>query len=690
MRAAVFRSVAVIGIGGLLLAGLLYAASTVDRREPSVVSIALTQPLPDEPERALITTGLAVEFSEPVDMATAEGALRIEPPVRGSVSWSGSTMIFTPAEPLDLASGYVVSIDDGITDPAGNRMTELPPPFSFETAGGPEVVETVPADGADNVPLDEPITISFSALMDTASVEAALRLRPAFAHELRWSGTLLEIVPTELLEEDRDYEITVGDRARDVSGVPLASEVSIGFRTVATGLEVAVLVPADGSDGIAPTSSIAVIFDRPIDPESVSANEALTITPDVAGSLALVDATGEEPAEPSDATVLRFLPSGPLPANTTFEVALGTGVTSLTAGGLAEPISWSFTTGAPQATLSNQIAFLSDRGGVPNLWAMNVDGTAPRQVSTELTPILDFAIAPDGSSFVVGDGRRLVFAAASGADRRVLTEDGVLEFDPTYAPNGQRIAFARADADTGVGLGLWEQLVDGGDATRIELVGGEASSSPSPAATQSNGDDGQAAWLRAPRYAPDGSALAYVDLAGSVGIVDLLTDEVVIVLHEALAPPAWLPDASTLLLTGRSLDRPLRDPAFGDVVAPLEPSGAVDVAVLDRSGSTLGPSAFGAGARVAAVAPDGRVAYLRGDGTLRVADGPDDAGRSITGMTDERIAGVTFGPGEDAVAVVILPEAGGDDLRGRIERVELDGSGRAILVNEGWRPRWLP
>lgn len=690
MRSAVLRSVLVIGIGGLLLAGVLYVASTVDSRAPTVASISLTQPLPDEPERALITTGLAVEFSEPVDMASAEAALRIDPTVSGSVSWSGSAMIFTPAVPLELATAYVVTVDDGISDPAGNRMTELPPPFSFETAGPPEVAETVPADGADSVPLDEPISVSFSALMDTASVEAALRLRPAFAHELRWSGTLLEIVPTEPLETDRDYEVTIGERAHDVSGVALASQATISFRTVTLGLEAATLVPADGSDGIAPTSPIAVIFDRPIDPESVSSGESLTITPEVAGSLALVDATGEEPADPNDATVLRFLPSGPMPANTTFEVALGTGITSLTAGGLAEPISWSFTTGAPQATLSNQVAFLSDRGGVPNLWAMNVDGTAPRQVSTELTPILDYAVAPDGSSFVVGDGRRLVFAAATGADRRVLTEGGVLEFDPTYAPNGQLIAFGRAEADTGVGLGLWERPVDGGEATRIELVAGESGSSPSPAATQSGGDSGPAAWLRTPRYAPDGSALAYVDLSGAVGILDLRTDDVITVLHEALAPPAWLPDGSTLLLTGRSLDRPLRDPAFGDRVEPLEPSGAVDVAVLDRSGSTLTASAFGAGSRVAAVASNGDIAYLRADGSLRLADGPDDAGARIAGTVDERIGEASFGPGEDAMVVVALPAAGGDDPRGRIERVELGGAARDILVNEGWRPRWLP
>ena len=35
---------------------------------------------------------------------------------------------------------------------------------------------------------------------------------------------------------------------------------------------------------------------------------------------------------------------------------------------LAGPISWRFTTGSPLTSLSNQIAFLSERAGIANLW----------------------------------------------------------------------------------------------------------------------------------------------------------------------------------------------------------------------------------------------------------------------------------------------------------------------------------
>ena len=146
MRAVVLRSLAVIGIGGLVLGGILYVASTVDGRPPSVVGIALTQPLPDDPARGLPTTSLEITFTEPVDVASASDALSIEPTVEGAVSWSGSVMIFTPDAPLDLATGYTVSIATGIEDLAGNRMTQAPAAFRFETTGAPEVVETEPAE----------------------------------------------------------------------------------------------------------------------------------------------------------------------------------------------------------------------------------------------------------------------------------------------------------------------------------------------------------------------------------------------------------------------------------------------------------------------------------------------------------------------------------------------------------------
>lgn len=679
MRSILLRSLIVIGAGGLVLAGLLYVASTVDARPPAVLEVRLTQPLADDAQRALITTSLEVVFSETVDPESASAALLLEPAVEGAVSWSGSTMIFTPRDPLELETSYAISVGDGVRDMSGNQMQELPPPFEFVTAGRPSLLVAIPSDGSSDVPLTESIALTFSSLMDTASVEAALRLRPAFAHDLRWSGELLEIVPTQPLRPGLDYELSIGDAAADVAGVSLAEPIRLGFRTVAPGLAADQLVPADGIEGIAVTSPIAVVFDRPIDPDSASA-DLLTISPAVAGSIEVERLPDEPASDDGSGRVLRFTPSGPLPSNTTFDVELAPGVASTSGGRLAGPTSWSFTTGAPVSGISNQITFITDRSGVANVWAMNPDGSGKRQLSAELVPVVDYAVAPDGTSFVVADGWRLIYQRSDGSDRRSLTDDGLLEFDPTYAPNSQEVAFARADAESGAGLGLWRWEIGGGDATAIELPRA-IGETPDPSA----GGEESAEALRAPRYSPDGGALAFVDLAGRVGIVELPSQRLTRVAFRAAAGPLWLGDSGALLLSGARGQQTLPGPAFEAPVLPLDPGGRDDVFRLARSGTSVNETPLGVGSEPMAVGADGTIAYVDSDGALRLTDLANSASGPPV-LADERVAAAAFAPGEPAMVIVIAAE--GD--RGSIELFDIETRRRTPLAPDGSRPRWLP
>jgi len=681
MRAVLLRSLLVIGAGGIVLAGLLYVASTVDARPPAVLSIAVTQPVAGDPNLALITTSVEVAFSEPVEADDAAGAVRLEPAVPGTASWSGSTLIFTPTEALELATDYEVSVAPGIRDLAGNEMTEGPPPFRFETAGRPRIVGTDPADGATDVPVEQTIGITFSSLMDTAVVEAELRIRPTIGYDLRWSGEQLEIVPVEPLRPDTAYEVSVSGDATDAAGVAIEEPFVITFSTVEPGLRADRLVPADGVDGIAPTTVIAIVFDRPVDPDSID-GDALQIRPEVAGTLEVMASADDEDAEGAR-RVLRFTPSGPLPPNTTFDVEVAPDIVSTTdGGGLAEPLAWSFTTGAPAATLSNQVTFLTDRSGVTNVWAMNPDGTGQHQVSAELAPILDYAVAPDGSSLVVADGRRLVFLRADGADRRVITGDEHWEFDPTYAPSGRVIAFGRADATSGAGLGLWEWEVGSGEAQPVELPDEEpASPMPSP-----GDEDAPGRVLRAPRYSPDGLALAFVDGAGAVGLLELPDQRLTLVPFAAAAPPAWLPDSSAVLLGGSPLGGPGEAAPLTAPVERLAPGPGDAVHRLARSGTSTRDTALGAGWRVMAVAGEGTIAYATDQGRLGMTDDEDEVDAPVL-VGDARVIDAAFAPGEEALVIVVAAEGA---TAGSIERLDIATGDRTVLATEGWLPRWLP
>lgn len=674
MRAVLLRSLLVIGAGGLVLAGVLYVASTVDARPPTVLEVGLTQPLPDEPDRALITSSVEITFSEPVELDGATEAIALDPSVEGSLAQAGSTLIFTPSEPLELETEYVLTVGPGIVDESGNEMTELPDPYAFTTAGRPALAGSDPADGATDVPLEAVIGLTFTGLMDTASVEDALELVPELDYDVRWSGERLEIDPAEPLDPRSEYRVRIGDTATDIAGVPIAEPVSVAFTTVASGLRAARVVPADGSGGISPHTPIAVVFDRPIDPDSVAA-EAFTVTPAVGGTVELVGMPDQV-----DATrLLTFTPSAPLPANTTFEVRLSAEVETSTGGGLAEPVVWSFTTGAPPATLSNQVLFISDRSGVANVWAMNPDGTGQHQVSAELTPIIDYAAAPDGSSVVVGDGRSLVHLRADGSGRRVLTDAAHLEFDATYAPDGSRVAYARADAATGQGLGLWEWEVDGGGPTEVELPvdpdGGTAA--PSPA------DPDAPMPLRAPSYSPNGDALAFVDLAGAIGILEQDADQLTMVEATAAGTPAW--DAEGRVLLVPLAVEPAAD-GFEAPVAPFEPSQPVDVGLVRADGDGVDGTGIDAVIHLAS-GPGGRIGWVDGDGRAHVAEDAEGGGVVPDALEEFTVSEIAFGPVDDVVLVVY----GGEQVGGRrIDRVDLAGGERTALTRNGWQVRWLP
>ncbi len=694
MRLAPVRWLAVLAVGAGLCALVLWMATTLDARPPMVDEWRLTQHLSGDERVALTTTGIEVTFDEPVNHPSAERAFEIEPPVEGTFSWAGPTLLFTPSQPLPLETSFTVRIGAGVRDLAGNEVDEPSEAFAFATTGPPAVAESDPADGASAVPLDAPLVITFTTLMDTGSVERALEVEPFMAYDLRWDGELLTVLPTRPLRPDTEYMVRFEEGATDLAGIALESGAEIRFRTQ-TGLRASALVPAEGSEGVAIGSPIALVFDVALDPDSVE-QELLTITPPVPGLLTVgsLPAAGGDQDEPR---VLRFDPAGPLPPNTTFEVEVGTTLRAADGGQLVEPVAWRFTTGAPTATLGNQVTFLADRAGIGNLWAMNPDGSNQRQLSAELAPVTDYALAPDGRGFVVTDGARLVLYAADGTNRRVLTEGDVVEFDPAYAPDGRSILFARADAETGRSLGIWRRGVDGGGATRIEVPGGLASPSPGPGA-------GEQPVLRAPRLAPDGEALALVIGSEAVGILDLDGGELLRVPFRAVSPPVWLPDGRALLVAG------LLEPEPGPVgvsppVSPLDAgSVAVNAAALGelvlaevpRDGSR--PRVLYAdGIGRPTVGGHGRIAFIR----LTEADAAagelwvtGEDGQTPTRLLDRSPLTVTaavFAPEPGALLVARQRPTGdgGFESAGIWHLSLADGRVRRLSA-DGEAPRWLP
>ena len=700
MRAVPLRTLAVLGIGVAVLVAILYYASTVDGRPPTVRQIALTQHLTSDPHVALTTSSIEVDFSEPVVHASAEAVFKISPAVGGSFSWSAASLTFTPATRLSLRTKFEVSIGLSVRDLAGNAMTAKPAPFTFTTVGNPDVIASKPADAGVDVALDAQIVVDFSTLMDTASVERALHLAPAIDVRLRWSRERLTIVPVAPLDANQQYSLAIDVGAHDQAGTPLEHSFRLSFRTVASGLSARTLIPKDTAEGVAITTAMAVVFDRALDPASVH-DDLLTIKPAVAGSLDVIASPGAAGLLDGARRVLRFQPSGPLDPNTTYEVTLRSGLLGADGAALPGGLAWSFTTGAPTATLSNQVVFLSDRAGIANLWAMNPDGTNQHQLSAELSPVIDYAVAPDGRAFVVADGAMLVWQRADGSARRLLTDSNVLEFDPSYSPDGTTLVFGRADPASGSGLGLWMRDADGSDPRMVELPAvGVATASPHAPA--------RVPLLRAPRISPDGTAVAFVDEAGRVAIMDLELKQLSAAPLVAFSAPIWLADGSAVVLSGVAPDPrtgprvlqshstpPLLDPA--SLGADPQQLAATRVVVFGRFASSVTTTAFGAGASRPVVDADGRLAYIRlgpadaVSGSLWLASSTGDPGKQAMRDLGARASFAAFAPEAGAMVISRVAAAAEDPtLTGGVWLLNLSSGNIHQLSLDGTQPRWLP
>jgi hypothetical protein len=698
VRGVGLRSLAVFGVGLAVLAGILYIASTVDARPPAVVSIGLTHHLSGDTSVALTTTSIEIEFSEGVEPTTAEAAFRIDPAQAGTFSWAGRTLTFTPSERLPLETEFTVRILADVRDLAGNAMVEEPNPFAFETVGHPTVVSSQPENGAQDVPLESSIVLEFSTLMDTASVEAALEIEPAVELTATWSEEQLTLTPTRPFVEGQRYTLRIATGARDGAGTPLDRPYRLVFRAAHSGLEALRLVPSDGVEGIAINSPIAILFDRELDPDSLDGG-LLRFSPAVTGSLEVTAPPGAEGLRDPTPRVLRFQPSSPLQPNTTYEVSLAAGVLGADGSQLATPLAWRFTTGAPLATLGNQVVFLTDRAGIGNLWSMNPDGTGQRQLSAELSPVTTYAVSPDGRTFVVGDGAVLVQQDADGDNRRLLTGAGLLEFDPAYAPDGSELAFGRADAETGGGLGLWTRPVGGGDAQRIQLPD-ELMASPTPTPTPEPSALGleRDPILRVPRYSPDGAAIAFVDVSGRVGVVELPGGRLTTAPFAAASPPSWLEDSTGILLSGL---RPglgiIRQPVAGAPLPELDPAalgltetqlGRLQVAQLDRGAASVQVARSGGAGRPATGA-DGRYLYVVVDpesaeagGALRLTTPGGTASSALLGDGGAPVSSASFGPEQGAIVAARVGDG--------IWLVDVESRTGEQLADDGWQPRWLP
>jgi len=667
-----------ISIGSALVALVflvlvLADATLVDRRPPSVTEVRLSATAGGDRIAEPIAS-INVAFSEAVQKATAEARFHLEPAVAGALTWDGATLIFTPSEPLPAATDFLVRVDPGFVDLAGNVATAGIEEWAFATAGPPRVVAVTPNDGSLGLATDATVALEFDRLMDTTTVEAAITFEPAITFEASWSGETITLSFPNGLAFGTNYQLEVGVGASETAGANLTAPFVTRFSTVSAGLTARV-VPAADVAGIAVRSPIAVLFDGPIDPASIDG--ALAITPSLSGGLEI-----QTPPGAAEGSALVFTPSGPLAEHTTYSITLAPVVHRLgDPAQVAAGRTWSFTTGAATQSAQNQIAFLSERSGVRNVWFMNPDGSNPRQLTSELAPVTAFDVSLDGSRIAWASAGAVRVMQIDGSGEQPLTPADRFEYAPRFSPDGRNVLVARRDA-SGADLGYWlVPLPDvvGGEEAQVVIDGAPPLRSVDEGGEGIARDEGTPPWAGRAAFDPDGRHLLLATATGDVRIVDLRPEDgsaVPVVTRtglEANAGGAWSATEHAFLIVAR---RP------GETATALWS--------VPTSGS---PQRHEPAVGSVAVSAEGLVALVvRGDGGIghvatRPATGSQPATALTTG-TDLADRWPAFGP-EGRVVFARLRTDGpahsaGIWLADPVTRVITP------LSTDGVYPRWLP
>lgn len=237
--------------GETVLEGLTLTFNTIS-------DLAVSQISPDDGTTGVtVNSSITVIFNRPVvpllisgEQADLPNPLQLTPDVVGEGEWvNTSVYIFRPAAALPGQTTFTVQVlaevINGI-NPNGSPLakdftwsfTTAAPTYSqFELVGG--AVNPLPNER--DIRLDQPFRITFDQAMDRASTEAAVTLRPQsggapIALTYTWDDTAqpvtLTFTPTQLLELDTVYKLTLDTSAQSASGGNLGRGFTWSARTI--------------------------------------------------------------------------------------------------------------------------------------------------------------------------------------------------------------------------------------------------------------------------------------------------------------------------------------------------------------------------------------------------------------------------------------------------------------------------
>ncbi len=180
------------------------------------------------------TQAISITFNMPMDRASAEAAIVLEPAAEVSLSWSDDSrrVTLTPNGLLAMETRYRILVDEGTRSAVGQAPMERAASSTFTTYPFPQVESVWPRSGEELYYLSNSIGIQFASPMALEMLEGRIQVEPPLEgvnYYLDPAGIYLNVGGD--MTRRTTYQVTIPGDATDIYGNPLGEDYVWSFTT---------------------------------------------------------------------------------------------------------------------------------------------------------------------------------------------------------------------------------------------------------------------------------------------------------------------------------------------------------------------------------------------------------------------------------------------------------------------------